>query len=105
MGYRPIDVALKRQAVTFVLDERRSVLSVCELLGVGPTALRRWVAEEVARRSAPPLTPSREDAYRDEVAMLRERVATLEAEQTVLKKQLPSHLERLLGKNWKSSKR
>lgn len=105
MGYRPIDPALKRQAVCLVLDEDRSVLSVCGLFGLGPTALRRWVEQERQARAKPVPSAEQMAQMEAELAALREEVATLKAEKAVLKKQLPSHLERLLGKRRKSSKR
>jgi transposase len=105
MGYRPIDPVLKRRAVCLVLDENRSVPAVCGLLGLGPTALRRWVDQERQLRATPPPTPEQIAKYEAELAGLREQVATLEAEKAVLKKQLPFHMERLLGKRRRSSKR
>lgn len=104
MGYRPIDPALRRKAVCSVLDEDRPVLSVCEMYGIGPTALRRWVEQERQRRALPPVTAAQVAGYEAELAALRARVADLEQEQLVLKKQLPSHLDRLLGRQRTSSK-
>jgi len=105
MGYRPIDQALRREAVRCVLDEGHPILGVCEMYGVGPTALRRWVEQERRCRSAPPVTAEQMASYEAEMAALRARVAELEEEQIVLKKQLPSHLDRLLGRRRRSSKR
>jgi transposase len=105
MGYRSIDPALKGRAVSLVLDENRSVPVVCGMLGLGPTALRRWVEQERLLRARPPLTPDQIAAYEAELAALRDQVATLEAEKAVLKKRMPFHLERLLGKRPSSSRR
>jgi transposase len=105
MGYRPIDPALKGRAVGLVLDENRSVPAVCAMLGLGPTAVRRWVETERRLRARPPLTPDQIAAYEAELTALRDQVATLEAEKAVLKKQLPFHMERLLGKRRRSSRR
>lgn len=105
MGYRPIDPALKRQAVRLVLDENHPVPAVCELLKLGPTAVRRWVEQERQLRATPPPTPEQMAKYEAELARLRDQVAKLEAEKAVLKKQLPFHMERLLGKRRRSSRR
>jgi cell division protein FtsB len=51
------------------------------------------------------LTPDQIAAYEAELAALRDQVATLEAEKAVLKKRMPFHLERLLGKRPSSSRR
>jgi transposase len=105
MGYRKIDAELKGKAVGLVLDQGRTVPEACRILGLGPTALRRWIDEERQRRDAPPPDPVQVERDRAELLALRQRVAELEAEHAVLKKQLPSHLERLLGKPRRSSKR
>lgn len=105
MGFRPIDPALRREAVKSVLDDKLPVLSACNLYGIGATALRRYVDQERRARARPPLSHEQVATMEAEMTALRARVNELEEEQVVLKKQLPSHWERLLGKPLKSSKR
>jgi transposase-like protein len=65
----------------------RSIAQICKDLGVGETALRRWVeladAEVHADRS-PKLALT--TAERDELSELRKRVKRLEMEREILKK-------------------
>jgi transposase len=56
-------------------------------------------------RATPPPTSEQIATYEAEVVALREQVATLEAEKAALKKQRPFHMERLLGKRRRSSRR
>lgn len=44
MGRKEITQGLRQDAVHLVLTEGRSGRQVCEMLGMGPTAARRWPA-------------------------------------------------------------
>jgi len=63
---------------------------------VGPTALRRWVLRWRCEQTGM-LQPTR---LQDQelIESLQAKLALLEAENQVLKKQLPSHLKALFGR-------
>ncbi|QWT21940.1 transposase [Bacillus sp. NP157] len=73
---------MQKEAVRLVVDQGQPVLAVCKMFGLGPTALRRWVAAERERRSHPPGKAEQDK----EMAALRKRVAQLEGEVEFLKK-------------------
>lgn len=82
MGYRVVEPSVKKEAVRLVVDEGQPVLAVCEMFGLGPTALRRWVVAERERRTQPPGKAEQDK----EMAALRKRVAQLEGQVEFLKK-------------------
>ncbi|MEQ7918745.1 transposase, partial [Xanthomonas sp. WHRI 1810A] len=45
----------KLQAASMVIDEGMAVPAVCELLNIGPTALRRWVEQVRKERERQPV--------------------------------------------------
>jgi len=63
---------------------------------VGPTALRRWVLRWRKEQVGASQTTRPQD--QDLIDSLHARLALLEAENDVLKKQLPSHLKVLFGR-------
>jgi transposase len=87
MGRREISPAVKDQAVQMIVSEGRTVMQVCELLGVGPTAVRRWVAQQ---RTAPVSVPTTPQARADQqrITALEAKVARLQEERDLLKKSM-----------------
>lgn len=96
MGYRVVNSEEKAEAIRLVVEMNYSIPKACEAIGVGPTALRRWVLCW-RREHAGMLQPTRPQ---DQVLIesLQAKLALLEAENQVLKKQLPSHLKVLFGR-------
>jgi transposase len=88
MGRREINEALKAQAVAMVVSEGLSVRQVCELLGVGATAVRRWVDQWRAEHEGPPPTPEQVNADQRRIRELEAQVSRLEGERELLKKSI-----------------
>lgn len=83
---RSFSTEFKREAASLVLDQGYSVPEASRSLGVGPTALRRWVRQLNQERSGrtptnPALTPEQQ-----RIQALEARVRQLEQEKTILKK-------------------
>ena len=88
MGHRTISEALRAEAVHLVVGEGRSISQVCQLLGVGPTALRRWVARgREERESGSPVKADSEQQQR-RIRDLESTVARLQGERDLLKKSI-----------------
>ena len=88
MARRVISEALKAEAVHQVVTEGRSVAQVCQLLGVGETAVRRWVTRWWAQQDPPDRTPAQTQADRQKIMALEAEVARLEEERDLLKKSI-----------------
>lgn len=88
MARRVISEALRAEAVYQVVTEGRSVAQVCQLLGVGETAVRRWVARCRAQQDPPDRTPAQTQADRQKIMALEAEVARLEEERDLLKKSI-----------------
>ncbi|WP_367372298.1 transposase [Pseudomonas lini] len=96
MGYRVVKAEEKAEAIRLVVEMNYSIPKACELTKVGPTALRRWVLSW-RREQAGMLQPTRPQDQ-EMIESLQAKLALLEAENQVLKKQLPSHLKVLFGR-------
>lgn len=59
MGHRKISAAIKVEAVRLVIDGGHTAPQAAKLMGVGPTALRRWVDEWQAQQATMPPCPRR----------------------------------------------
>jgi len=108
MGYKKISPAFKAEAVRLVAEAGHSPPEAAQMMGVGPTALRRWVEEWRQRQAAMPSTTTEQQLLIEQLraqldASEKARVALAE-ERDVLKKQLPSHLAAIL-KPRRSSRR
>jgi transposase len=88
MTRRDISPAVKAQAVQLVVTEGRSVMQVCSLLGVGPTALRRWADLWRAEQTSAPASPAQSQADRQRIAELQAEVNRLTEERDLLKKSI-----------------
>lgn len=83
---RSFSTEFKRDAASLVVDQGYSVPEASRSLGVGPTALRRWVRQLKAERyggtpTSPALTPEQQ-----KIQDLEARVRCLEQEKAILKK-------------------
>lgn len=96
MGFRVVTSEEKAEAIRLVVEMNYSVPKACEQTGVGPTALRRWVARWHKEHVGAAQTTRPQD--QEVIDSLQARLALLEAENEVLKKQLPSHLKVLFGR-------
>lgn len=108
MGYKKISPAFKAEAVRLVVEAGHSPPEAAQMMGVGPTALRRWVEQWRQRQAAMPSTTTEQQLLIEQLraqldASEKARVALAE-ERDVLKKQLPSHLAAIL-KPRRSSRR
>ena len=56
MSRRNITDEFRAEAVQLVVAQGYSFASACEALGIGDTALRRWVAQWRAEQAEPPRT-------------------------------------------------
>lgn len=91
MGFRVVTAEEKAEAIRLVVEMHYSVPKACEQTGVGMTALRRWVLKWRKEQVGASQTTRPQD--QELIDLLLTRVALLEAENHVLKKQLPSHLK------------
>lgn len=77
----------KLEAVSLVLDKNYTVTQACDALGIGPTALRRWIKlfkqeqQGLGPEGTKALTPEQR-----EIQELRKRIDRLELEKDILKK-------------------
>ncbi|WP_460156201.1 transposase [Pseudomonas sp. S2_H10] len=96
MGYRVVTSEEKAEAIRLVVEMDYSIPKACETTGVGATALRRWVSRWRREQEGMVQPPRLQD--QELIESLQAKLALLEAENQVLKKQLPSHLKVLFGR-------
>jgi transposase len=76
----------KKEAVNLVLNQGYTVPEACRALGVGETALRRWVSlVQEERTGVTPKTRAITPAHQ-KIQQLEERISRLEREKDILKK-------------------
>lgn len=102
MGHKKIPAAIKAEAVRLVVEVGYTPPQAAQIMGVGATALRRWVEEWRQRRAEIPEDPAEQalliDQLKAQLKASEEAYAVLAQERDVLKKQLPSHLAAILRK-------
>jgi len=83
---RTFSPEFKREAADLVLNQSYSYPEACEALGVGETALRRWVSQLSSERSG--ITPKTKalTPEQQQIQALEKRVKRLELEKKILKK-------------------
>jgi transposase len=86
MSRRNIPEEFKAEAVQLVVSKGYSFSQACEAMGVGDTALRRWVAQWRAEQAKPARTPLQLEGDSRRIRELEARVADLERERDILKK-------------------
>lgn len=88
MGHRKISDAIKREAVQLVVAQGYSVPQAAQTLGIGPTALRRWVAQWRAEHDGgePASEAQRIQELEAQLAQLQRALAEVADERDTLKK-------------------
>lgn len=83
---RIFSVEFKREAADLVLTQHYSYTEACRSLGVGESALRRWVSQLQLERSG--VTPQSKamTPEQQKIQALEARIARLEREKSILKK-------------------
>jgi len=83
---RSFTTEFKHEAACLVLDQGYSVAEACRSLGVGDTALRRWIKQLEAERGG--VTPKGKALTTDQqkIQELEARINRLEREKSILKK-------------------
>ena len=83
---REFSPEFKRESAQLVLDQSYSISQASESLGVGPTALRRWVKQLTQERQG--FTPKSKALTKEQqqIQALEKRIKRLELEKKILKK-------------------
>lgn len=77
----------KQEAASLVLDQNYTLSQACESIGVGMTAMRRWVKQlQQERNGETPETAKAITAEHREIQALKEQVRRLQREKEILKK-------------------
>ena len=106
MGHRKIEASVKAEAVRLVVEASHSTPQAAQIMGVGPTALRRWVETWREREARMPTTVAGQrlliEQLQTQLKASEEARATLAQERDLLKKSLPSHLAVLFQRRKRS---
>jgi len=87
MGRRSYSIEFKRDSASLVLDQNYSITEACQAVGVGDTALRRWVKQLKSERYG--ITPVGSKALTPDQQRIQEleaKVKRIEMEKEILKK-------------------
>jgi transposase len=76
----------KEDAANLILDKNYSYKEACEAVGVGPSALRRWVKQLQSERQGVTPTGKAITTHQQEAQRLQARIKQLEWENMILKK-------------------
>lgn len=99
MGHRKIEASVKAEAVRLVVEAEYSAPQAAQIMGVGPTALRRWVEAWREREAQIPSSVTGQrlliEQLQRQLKASEEARSTLAQERDLLKKSLPSHLAAL----------
>jgi transposase len=86
MGRREFSEEFKRDAVALVLEQGYTVTKAAKALGIGESALRRWMGNRQAAAAAPLGALQSGSAEQRKIRELEKRVFELERERDILKK-------------------
>lgn len=87
MSRRSFSSDFKLEAARLVVDQGYTVPAACKAMGVGPTAMRRWVAQlELERGGRTPAHSKALTAEQRRIQELEAQVRRLEREKEILKK-------------------
>lgn len=87
MSRRSFSTEFKHEAASLVLDQDYTVGQACQAMGVGPTAMRRWVAQLRAERGGQtPATSAALTPEHQRIQELEARLRKVEREKEILKK-------------------
>jgi transposase-like protein len=99
MGHRKIAASVKAEAVRLVMEAGYSAPQAAQIMGVGPTALRRWVDAWREREARIPASVADQrlliEQLQAQLKTSEEARCALAQERDLLKKSLPSHLAEL----------
>lgn len=106
MGHRKIEASVKAEAVRLVVEANYSTPQAAQIMGVGPTALRRWVETWHEREAQMPATVADQrlliEQLQVQLKVSEEARSVLAQERDLLKKSLPSHLAALFQQRKRS---
>ena len=100
MGHRVLTESLKSEAVDLVVSQGFSIGQACQSMGVGATALRRWVKRWRDDHSALQGDGLRLSADQQRIKALEQQVATLQGERDLLKKSVAFFVKET-DRSWK----
>jgi len=83
---RSFTAEFKAEAVALVQQQGYTVAQACQALGLGETALRRWVAQVEAETTGRTPTGKAITAEQQRIQSLEQQVKRLEMEKAILKK-------------------
>ena len=86
MARRSFNTTFKRDAAALVLDQNYSIQDACASMGVGPTALRRWVEQLRQERTGNTPTSKAMTPEQQQIQELQARIRKIERENDILKK-------------------
>ncbi|BCQ26850.1 transposase [Caballeronia sp. NK8] len=86
MGRREFSEEFKREAVALVLEQGYTVTKAAKALGIGESALRRWMGNRRPVAGAPVVGLQDGSAEQRKIRELEKRVLELERERDILKK-------------------
>ena len=86
MARRSYNTTFKRDAAALVLDQNYSIQDACASMGVGPTALRRWVEQLRQERTGNTPTSKAMTPEQQQIQELQARIRKIERENDILKK-------------------
>ncbi len=87
MAYKNYPPKFKHESAALVLDQGYTIQEACDAVGVGQTAIRRWVTQLQGERAGN--TPQKAKALtaeHQEIQALKEEVKRLKREKEILKK-------------------
>jgi len=86
MGRRPFTEEFKLEAANLVLEQGYSVPEASQAMGIGETALRRWIKQLKGERAGITPKPAALTPDQKRIQALEAQVRKLEREKTILKK-------------------
>lgn len=87
MGKRSFSTEFKHDAACLVLDQGYGLQEACDAVGVGMTAMRRWVGQlEGERRGKTPVKSRAMTPDQQRIQALEAKIRKIEREKEILKK-------------------
>ena len=87
MGFKTYPVEFKRDAASLVVDQGYTLTAACKAMGVGQTALRKWVKQlQEEREGKTPEKSKALTAEHQEIQALKDEIRRLTREKEILKK-------------------
>jgi len=84
---KPSDsIEFKNEAASLVLDKQYSISEACGAMGVGMTAMRRWVKQLTAERGGQTPSAKAFTSEQQTIQSLKARIKQIEWENGILKK-------------------